>query len=137
VPRYKLLTEAGFIRQTAADEAEAMAKRALDVPSIVASAYGQEPEKRYEWLGAAAWNRQLELNAALADRADDTVAALDAWAREFDVPYDVAYIPKGHLGSVLSDEDCCSAMRTTLRDSADYEIIYDGAGATIARRLRP
>ncbi len=91
----------------------------------------------YEWLGAAAWNGQLELNAALADRADDTVAALDAWAREFDVPYDVAYIPKGHLGSVLSDEDCCSAMRTTLRDSADYEIIYDGAGATIARRLRP
>ena len=52
MPRYKLLTEAGFIRQTAADEAEAMAKRALDVPSIVASAYGQEPEKRYEWLVA-------------------------------------------------------------------------------------
>ena len=89
----------------------------------------------YEWLGSSAWQRQLELADALRDRANDTVAALDEWARQFGVEYDYVYVPKGRLGGVRSEEDCCSAMRVTLRESADYEIVYDGVGATIARRI--
>lgn len=89
----------------------------------------------YEWLGSAAWQRQLELADALREHANDTVAALDEWADEFGVVYDYVYLPKGQLGGVMSAEDCCRALRSTLRDSADYEIVYDGVGATIARRL--
>ncbi len=89
----------------------------------------------YEWLGASAWQRQLELNDGLRDLAHDTVGALDQWARQFGEEYEYVYVPKGRLGDVLSDEDCCGAMRLTLRDSPDYEVVYDGAGATIARRI--
>ncbi len=89
----------------------------------------------HEWLGSSDWQRQLDLSAALGGRADDTVAALDEWARQYGVEYDYVYVPKGRLGSVLSEEDCCSAMRVTLGESADYEIVYDGVGATIARRI--
>ena len=89
----------------------------------------------YEWLGSSAWQRQLELSAALGGRADDTVAALDEWARQFGVDYDYVYLPKGPLGGVLSEDDCCGAMRVTIRESATYEIVYDGVGATIARRI--
>ncbi len=90
----------------------------------------------YEWLGASAWQRQLELNDGLRDLSHDTVVALDQWARQFGEEYEYVYVPKGRLGDVLSDEDCCGAMRLTLRDSPDYEVVYDGAGATIARRIR-
>ncbi len=89
----------------------------------------------YEWLGSSAWQQQLKLADALRARANDTVAALDEWARQFGVEYDYVYIPKGRLGGVLSDEDCCGAMRVTLGDSPDYEVVYDGVGATIARRI--
>ncbi|HSV91979.1 MAG TPA: hypothetical protein VLH81_02840 [Desulfobacterales bacterium] len=89
----------------------------------------------YEWLGTAAWQRQLELSAALRDQANDTIGALETWALEFGVTYDHVYLPKGQLGGAGSAEDCCRALRSTLRDSAAYEIVYDGVGATIARRL--
>jgi hypothetical protein len=73
----------------------------------------------YEWLGSSAWQRQLDLAAALGDRANDTVAALDEWARQFSVEFDFVYLPKGRLGGALSATDCCSAMRATLRESRD------------------
>ena len=88
----------------------------------------------YEWLGSAAWQRQVELSDALRDLANDTVSALEAWAAEYGEEYDFVYVPKGPLGGVRSDDDCCSAMRTTLRESLDYEVVYDDAGATIFRR---
>jgi hypothetical protein len=91
----------------------------------------------YEWLGADAWQRQRDLAADLAERATSTVDALDEWARIWGVAYDVVYLPKGPLGAAGSPDDCCSAMRATLREATAYEIVYDGAGATIARRLVP
>jgi hypothetical protein len=89
----------------------------------------------YEWMGSAAWQRQLDLAADLVARARDTAATIEEWARQWDVEYDFVYLPKGRLGGVTSADDCCTAMRTTLRDSGEYEIVYDGTGATIARRI--
>jgi hypothetical protein len=89
----------------------------------------------HEWLGSTAWQRQLGLADALLGRAKDTVAALAEWARRFGVEYDYVYLPKGRLGGVTPPEDCCGPMRATLRESVDYEIVYDGVGATIARRI--
>lgn len=88
----------------------------------------------YEWAGAAAWQAQLDMNAALQARATDTVTSVEAWAVEYRVAYDYVYIPKGQLGGVTSKEDCCTALRQTLRESSSFEIVYDGPGATIAQR---
>ncbi len=89
----------------------------------------------YEWAGASAWQAQLDLYAALQGHATDTAASVEAWAIEFGVAYDYVYVPKGQLGGVTSVPDCCTALRQTLHDSSDFEIVYDGSGATIARRL--
>lgn len=88
----------------------------------------------YEWAGAAAWQAQLDLDGALQDRATDTAASLAAWAVEYGVAYDYVYVPKGQLGGVTSKDDCCTALRQTLRESSSFEVVYDGPGATIAHR---
>ena len=43
------------------------------------------------------------------------------------------FVPKGKVNGPLSPEDCCPALRQTVQDSAIYEVMYDGPGATIAR----
>ena len=90
----------------------------------------------YEWLGSAAWQRQVDLAADLATGANDTVGALEEWAAKYEVTFDHVYFPKGRLGGALASDDCCSALRRIVRDSADFLVVYDGPGATIARRLR-
>ena len=90
----------------------------------------------YEWLGSAAWQRQVDLAADLATGANDTVGALEEWAAKYEVTFDHVYLPKGRLGGALASDDCCSALRRIVRDSADFLVVYDGPGATIARRLR-
>ena len=91
----------------------------------------------YEWMGSSAWRRQLELADDLAGVSRETAASIEAWAGAWGIEFDVVYVPKGSLGAVLSPTDCCPALRTTLAESGDYEIVYDGPGATIARRVRP
>jgi len=88
----------------------------------------------FEWMGASAWQAQLDLSAALQDRATDTVTSLEEWALEHQVSYDFVYLPKGGPGRLSSGLDCCTALRQTVRESGVYEIVYDGPGATIARR---
>jgi hypothetical protein len=88
----------------------------------------------YEWAGASAWQTQLELFEALQAHATDTAASVEAWGTENRVAYDYVYVPKGQVGGVTSVSDCCTALRQTLRESSSFEIVYDGPGATIARR---
>ena len=88
----------------------------------------------FEWMGASAWQAQLNASAALQSRASDTVTSLEDWSLTYRVEYDYVYLPKGPLGGVDSGPDCCTALRQTLRESGAYEIVYDGQGATIARR---
>ncbi len=90
----------------------------------------------FEWAGASAWQSQRSLSDALRDQATDTITSLESWARRYRVGYDYVYLPKGPLGGARSREDCCSALRSTLIASPDYEIVYDGPGATIGRRLQ-
>jgi len=91
----------------------------------------------YEWMGSSAWRRQVELADALASVSRETASSIDAWARDWGIEFDFVYVPKGRLGSVTSPTDCCPALRTTLAESGDYQIVYEGPGATIARRVRP
>jgi hypothetical protein len=89
----------------------------------------------YEWTGAASWQAQLDLYAVLQGHATDTAASVEAWAVDYGVDFDYVYVPKGQLGGATSKDDCCTALRQTLKESSDFEIVYDGSGATIARRL--
>lgn len=91
----------------------------------------------YEWMGSAAWQRQRDLADDLITRCRETAASLEAWAREWGIDYEFVYVPKDQVGAVLSPEDCCPALRTTLVESADYEVVYDGPGATVVRRTGP
>ena len=43
------------------------------------------------------------------------------------------FIPKGRVNGPLSPDDCCPALRETVLEGSFYEVVYDGAGATIAR----
>ena len=88
----------------------------------------------YEWLGADAWTKQLDIASSLQAIADSPVASLDSWAASHDVEFDVLFVPKGKLGDATSPSDCCSVLRDSLRSSGEYVVIYDGPGATIARR---
>jgi hypothetical protein len=88
----------------------------------------------FEWMGASAWQAQVDLSSALRDQATDTVASLEDWARRYGVVYDFVYVPKGRLGEVISAPDCCVALRQTLRQSDSFGIVYDGPGASIFER---
>jgi hypothetical protein len=88
----------------------------------------------FEWMGASAWQAQLDASAALQSRASDTVTSLEGWSLTYRVQYDYVYLPKGPLGGVTSGPDCCTALRQTLAASSDYSVAYDGPGASIFER---
>ncbi len=80
-----------------------------------------------EWLGSDGFEAQLANHEQVLDCAHQTVACYsdidsDAWI----------FVPKGEVAGPFSASDCCPALRETLED-AGYEIVYDEAGATIAR----
>lgn len=80
-----------------------------------------------EWLGAAAFDARLATHEAILRCAGSTAACY----RLID-PEATIFVPKGRLAGPWSPVDCCPALRQTLAD-AGYEIVYDEAGATIAR----
>jgi multisubunit Na+/H+ antiporter MnhF subunit len=81
-----------------------------------------------EWLGPDAFERQLATHEAIQGCAGSVASCY----RSIE-PEAILFIPKGQLNGPLSRHDCCPALRQTL-DGAGYEVIYDAAGATIARQ---
>jgi hypothetical protein len=55
------------------------------------------------------------------------------WAADAGLGDAWVFIPKGQVNGPLSSEECCPALRETVREGTFYEVVYDGAGATIAR----
>jgi len=80
-----------------------------------------------EWLGRDGYRRQLDRHFAIRSCAGSTAACYASIA-----PDALIYVPKGQLNGLFSPQDCCPALRATLRD-AGYDIVYDGPGATIAQ----
>jgi hypothetical protein len=92
-----------------------------------------------EWTGQFA--ARSDADAALLLCADRATACLDAWSRRYSLPFDAVYLPKGEGADVLGGEAgipgggwCCWSLRNALRNDANYKVIYDGPGATIAVR---
>lgn len=88
-----------------------------------------------EWLGPDGFERQEDVHFALVDCIGATAACYATVAEGAGEPDAWIFIPKGQLAGPLSASDCCPALRATLPD-AGYEIVYDAAGATIARPAR-
>lgn len=84
----------------------------------------------FEWLGLEDWRAQLRAYHELQDCGRGTVACLAAWTEEHEVEADYVLVPKGPLSGPQAPDDCCPALRETLREQA--EVVYDGPGATIA-----
>ena len=81
----------------------------------------------YEWLGAAAFNRQLVRHEAMRACLGEGVACLEEWSAEAGVHFDHVYVVRGS-----GDTDACAGLRRELRSHAGYTIVYDGPGGTIA-----
>lgn len=85
-----------------------------------------------EWLGTEGFSRQETVHVALVHCKASTATCYRDAAEQSGAPDAYLFIPKGQLAGPLSASDCCPAARETL-ESAGYEVVYDGIGATIGR----
>lgn len=91
-----------------------------------------------EWVREAFQN-QLSAHRDLQECAEFGGGCLNAWDERYGITYDYLFIPKtAHLerGAPLDPDECCAALRNDLRRDARYEVVFDGEGATVFRRLR-
>jgi len=86
-----------------------------------------------EWLGTDGFRAQRARHLAVLTCTPRKDTCMAEWSAEADLADAWLFIPKGQLNGPLSAPDCCPALRETVRDSALYEVVYDGEGATIAR----
>lgn len=87
-----------------------------------------------EWLEPGVFYRAAESSDELRRCANRTVACLEEWSAAWGVEFTHVYLPKGSVAGPLAHDDCCVALRETLRENASYRVIYDGVGATILER---
>ena len=82
----------------------------------------------YEFSGAQAWTNRIDMYSQVQACATEGV---DCVLQQLDkLHLDAVFIPKGPQGGSTRD-DCCAALRTELRQSPRFVMIYDGPGATI------
>jgi hypothetical protein len=86
-----------------------------------------------EWLGADGFATQRQRHARVLACTRATARCMGEWAADTGFSDAWLFIPKGQVNGPLSPGDCCRALRETVQESAFYEVVYDGAGATIAR----
>jgi len=86
----------------------------------------------YEWLGLDKLAKQVQRHNALQDCVAHTIDCVESWIRSEGIIVDYVLIPK----PTPPRADCCPAPRESLRESADFRVVYDGPGATIAAVVR-
>jgi hypothetical protein len=93
-----------------------------------------------EWLGRSTFSSRVEANKAAQRCVTDGAACIEAWVGRYHDPVTHVYIPRTDPAEqyryVREGRDCCGALRIALRQSADYEVLYDGAGGTVFARRR-
>jgi hypothetical protein len=87
----------------------------------------------WEWLGADAFRGARVRHQTLQRCADEGVECVSAWLKAW--PAEYLYLPKGRLEGAISPPDCCTRLRASISHSPQYEIIYDGPGATVFRNM--
>jgi len=89
-----------------------------------------------EWLGEAAFDRQVRANQALQGCAEPaSVSCVEDWLSEWGGDY--VFLPKGPLNGPGGPGDCCLELRQLLVSADSFAPVYDGPGATILRWVTP
>ncbi len=89
-----------------------------------------------EWVPGAFVPRR-DAYESLQQCAEQGVECLGLWEAETGIAYDYVFVSKEvpyHLRR-QGYQDCCGPLRDSLRQSLLFETVYDGAGASIFRRL--
>ena len=87
----------------------------------------------YEWIPNAFFQRWNRFDA-LQECATQDVSCLERWANQSGVSFTHVYLRKclGKLDFFKYEiEQCCGWLQRSLESSADYELVYDGAGAAV------
>lgn len=87
----------------------------------------------YEWLGKQQYDTQQDQHEELQQCAAETVQCIESWSSEAGIEFSHIYVSKNPR-DLREPEDCCRALRLSLLGSTNYEVIYDGPGATVFAR---
>jgi hypothetical protein len=86
-----------------------------------------------EWLGRDGFRAQRQRHREVIRCTPSTVPCMAEWAASQGLADAWILVPKGRMNGPLSPDDCCPALRETVREGTLYEVVYDGPGATIGR----
>jgi hypothetical protein len=86
-----------------------------------------------EWLGPDGFEENLDRHLHVLACTPLHVSCVAEWATSAGFADAWIVIPKGQLNGPLSASECCPALRDSVRAGSLYEVVYDGAGATVAR----
>jgi hypothetical protein len=95
-----------------------------------------------EWLGKGEYERRQQTYRDLAVCAGGDTGCIDDWAAASHLQPGFVYLPKGEsaAGETVFNRqglDCCRALLDSLRNSPDYGLVFENAGAAIFERLEP
>ncbi len=90
-----------------------------------------------EWLADGQFDLLVDRYEALQACVHQEASCLESWAAQAGVSFDHVYVGKRTtaLNAALT-WDCCSGLRASLRSDPAYQVLYDGPGGLIVRRLR-
>ncbi len=83
----------------------------------------------YEWLPGQMEVRRDQYND-LQDCATQNLDCIDRWADEYQLTFGYIFLLKikDDLGNSV---ECCYSLRNSIENSSNYNLIFDGPGATI------
>lgn len=88
-----------------------------------------------EWLPDHQFHRRQERYEALQECAAEGASCLENWEKQTGVTFTHVYIPKSEVEMwLVTSKDLSSSLRNSLRASAEYDVVYDGPGATVFAR---
>ncbi|MDP9264822.1 MAG: hypothetical protein M3O91_01695 [Chloroflexota bacterium] len=89
-----------------------------------------------EWLPARAFWKQLDRFDRAQECGSAGVDCLEQWSRDGGTPFDYVFLPKTKFGERADGSAvwCCASLRAGLAADPRYDLVYDGAGASIFAR---
>lgn len=146
----RLGTEGTFLTSLSADERAAMAwvkdetsptARFLVLPTsgwptdktlewfpVLAGRTSITTPQGTEWLADGAFNRMVDAHDRAGDCGGQDTRCLTRWQRDHDDWFSYVYVPK------TSGGQCCWTLLNALDADPEYQLLYDGPGATIYLR---
>lgn len=90
----------------------------------------------YEWVRGS-FREQLDSYRGVQLCADSDSTCIDAWSTRTGIGFDYIYVPKVaafRRRAAEHPDECCAALRASLRIDARYRVVFDGPGATVFER---